>query len=439
MTVVYRMAQLVSQPPVRNRIILALWLAVAAAVAVRVPVMLNNPVLPGESFRGAEGYFLDFRDTIWTPGRFMLGGGNPYDPEAYLAANPWALPFSLYTPAWLLLAVVLAPLPFLVSVLVFQAISVGIAYVMLRVICRWALPGLSDLAIPAGLLWMNIWYPGRGAISVQLGTMLAVLGIALVLRSLTREKLGSGAAAAGPGRPRTVVDRAAALGMAIALIKVQFMAIVFVGLARGRHREAWWGVGGLALLSMPVVIACSVAAGGPVEFVRSVLRDIAVLTSNVGPTGLTFPGQQRFDLVGQLARYGLTHPPLWVTIGVPLLALAAALIAVRRSRNPLVLSAAVSTSILIGFYHGRYDVILLLIPVAVGVGMAVRGEITSIAEWITVGSLFLVVVHLHTITKTLTSLGVREAATIDLGLIVIGFASAMYSALSTRERPPVPA
>jgi len=437
-TTVYRIAQLLSVPTVRSRIVLALWLAVAAAVTVRLSVMLSNPILPGESFRGSDRYFLDFRDTIWTPGRFLLGGGNPYDPETYLAANPWALPFSLYAPAWLLLAGVLASLPYLVSVIVFQVISLGVAVVMLRVICRWGLPTFADVAVPAGLLWMNIWYPGRGALSVQMGSLLAVLGVALVLRSLTGLRAPSSRPTdAEPTRPRTVVDRACAVGVALGLVKTQFGAIVLVGLVGGRHREVWRGIISLALVSMPVVIVCTVATGGPVEFVRSVLRDLAVLNSEVAPTGLRFPGQQRFDLIGQLARYGLVDPPLWIEAGVPLLALAAALVAVRLTRNPLLVSTVVVTSIQIGFYHSRYDLLLLFIPIALGVGMAVRGELTSVTERIMVGALVLVVLHMHTVSRSLIpGFDVRAADTVDLVLIMTGLACGMYRVVSTRRRSP---
>ena len=436
MNTMYRTAQLLSRPTVRNWIVLALWLAVAAVVAVRVSVMLSNPILPGESFRGSDRYFLDFRDTIWTPGRFLLGGGNPYDPETYLAANPWALPFSLYTPAWLLLAGVLALLPYLVSVAVFQVLSLGVAVVMLRVICRWGLPTHADVAVPAGLLWMNIWYPGRGALSVQLGSLLAVLGVALVLRSLTRpDVLSSGSADADPPRPRTAIDRACAVGVALGLVKAQFGVIALVGLAGNRHREVWRGLVGVTLVSIPALIVCTVAAGGPVDFVRSVLRDLAVLSSDAGPTGLSYPIQERFDLLGQLARHGLVDPPLWLEVGVPLLALATVLITVRLTRNPLLVSAVVCTSILIGFYHGRYDLLLLFIPVSVGVGMAVRGELTSVAERITLGALVLVVLHLHTVSKSLIpGFDLRAADTVDLVLILAGLACGMYSVLSTRRR-----
>ncbi|MGH3828885.1 MAG: hypothetical protein ACRDRS_00315 [Pseudonocardiaceae bacterium] len=437
MTTVYRIAQLLGRPQVRKLVVIALWLAAVAASAVRVWVMLRHPILPGEHYRiSGDRYFGDFRDTVWTPGRFLLRGGNPYDPGTYLAANPWALPFSLYTPAWLLLAGVLAPLPYLVSVAVYQVLSLGVAVVMLRVICRWSLPTIADIAVPAGLLWMNIWYPGRGALSTQVGSVFAVLGIALVLRSLARPAPpSSGPADVQAPRPRSVIDRACAVGVALALVKAQFGAAVVVGFGFGRFREVWWGLVGLTLLSMPALILCAVAAGGPIEFARSVLRDLAVLNSNASPTGLAYPGQLRFDIIGQLARYGLVNPPLWLQAGVPLLAFAAALVAVRLTRDPLLVSAVVCTSILIGFYHSRYDLLLLFIPIAVGAGMVVRGELTSTAQRITVGALVLVVLHLHTVSAALIpGFDVRAGDTVDLVLVVIGLVGAMYSVLSTQRR-----
>lgn len=434
MTTPRRIAQVLDRPAVRNRIVLGLWLVVAAVVAVRLSILFSNPILPGESFRGSDKHFLDFRDTIWTPGRFMLEGGNPYDPDTYLTANPWALPFSLYTPAWLLLAAVLAPFPYLISVAIFQALSLGVAVVMLRILCRWAAPTLADVAVPIGLLWMNIWYPGRGAISVQLGSLLAVLGVALVLRSLTRPE-AQDALPERAARPRAAFDPACAVGLALALLKAQFGAIVVVALVGRRHREVRWGVLGLVLASVPILILCTVSAGGPVEFVRAVLRDLALLTSAAAPTGLNYPGGGRVDLLGVLARYGLLDPPLWLQAVIPLLALAAIVIAIRLTRNPLAVSAVVCTSMLIGYYHGRYDLLLLFVPVVVGFGMVIRGQLRSVAEWITLAALTLVVLHLHTVSKSLVpGFDLLAADTVDLVLILAGLTGGMYSAVSARRR-----
>ncbi len=430
-----RIVQFLSRSTVRHQIVLALWVVVAAAAVLRVSVMLSAPILPGEHWRGSTGYFLDYRDTIWTPGQFLLAGGNPYDPDTYRAVYPWALAFSLYAPAWLLLAAVLAPLPYLASVVVFQVIALGVAVVMLRVICKWALPTLADVAVPAGLLWMHIWYPGRGSLSVQLSTLLAVLGVALVLRSLTRpEPPNGGPADADPPRRRRVVDRAGAVGVALGLVKPQFGTVALIGLAGGRAREVWRGVAGLALVSTPVLIVCSVAAGGPVEFVRSVLRDLAVANSADHPSGLDFPDQRRLDIVGQLVRYGLDDPPRWLEVGVLVMALVVApVVIVRLTRNPFLVSAVVCPSMLIGIYHGTYDLLVLLIPVALGIGMLIRGELTGVVERITLGALVLVVIHLHSVsTRVIPGFDVRGADTADLVLMVIGLGCGMYSAVSTR-------
>lgn len=407
------------------------WVLVAAAVAVRLAVTLAHPMLPTAS-PSADGYFLDFRDTVWTPGRYLLDGGNPYDPDAYLAAHPWALPFSAYAPAWLLLGVGLAPLPFLGSVVLFQLISLAVGFLLLRVLCRWALPAWADLAVPAALLWMNIWYPGRGSLSVQMGSLLAVLGVTLMLRSLTSPDRME------KDRPhRRRVDVAAAVGVAFGLIKAQFGLIALVGLAGGRHREVWRGIAWLALASLPIVIACTIAAGGPVEFAQSVARDLAVLSSDAGPTGLSNPDQRRLDLLGQVARYGLVDPPGWLGAAILVLAVVAALLVVRISRNPLVLATVVCTAILLGFYHGTYDLILLLVPVAVGIGMVLRRELTRVSEWIMVGSLTLVVLHLQTVsTSLIPGFDYRAADTVNLVLMTVALVAGLYTALTARQRAP---
>jgi hypothetical protein len=152
-----------------------------------------------------------------------------------------------------------------------------------------------------------------------------------------------------------------------------------------------------------------------------VLRSISILSTDGAPTALGYPDQRRFDLLGQLARHGLTEPPIWLQAGLPLLALAAILIVIRVTRNPLLVSAVACTSILIGFYHGTYDSLLLIIPVAVGIGMAVRGQLTGWPERIAVAAPLLVVLHLHTVTTTLIpGFDVRAADTVDMILIVTG-------------------
>ena len=429
-----RLGRTLLRQPIRRRIVLALWFVVAAAIALRLTVMLSSPILPGDPWRGSgtARYFLDFRDTIWTPGRYFLSGGNPYDPVAYQAAYPWALAFSLYAPAWLLLAAALAPLPYLVSIVVFQLLSLVVAIVMLRVICRWTMPTVADLAVPAALLWMNVWYPGRGALSVQLTTLLAVLGTALVLRSVTR---WPGADPVPNLTPRAQ-NRGVAIGVALSLLKPQFGAMALVGIAGGRARAVLRGVAALALASLPVLVVCTAASGGPIEFVRSVLRDLAVANSPDHPSGLAFPDQRRLDLLGQFARYGFLDPPVWLQIGALVMGvIVLPVLVLRLTRRPLPVAAVVCTAMLLGIYHGTYDLLVLFVPVAIGIGMALRGQLTRMADRIAAGALLLVVFHLQTVSKRLVpGLDVRGADTVNLVLILIGLTAGLFSAVADRRR-----
>jgi hypothetical protein len=410
----------------RTWLVRLLWVVVAVAVCVRVGIMLADPIQPTGDAHAGDGHFADFRDTVWLPGRFLLSGGNPYDPQTYLPANPWAQPFDLYTPVWLILGLILGPLPFLAAVVVYQVIALALAIVMLRVLLRWAVPTLADIAVPAVLLWMNIWYPGRASLSVQMGTLLGVLGLTLVIRQLTNPL---------PVEPR--VDRPLTLGVALTLIKAQFgLVTLIVAAAAGKLREVALAVLGVAVVSLPVVVVCTVAAGGPLEFVRSILRNLAYTTSPDSPDSLSYPGVRRLDLAGILAQHGLDVTAAWVSLAVTITAFALAIAMVRITRNPLLLSAAVSVTTLLGIFHGTYDLLLLLVPVAVGVGMIVRGELTQPAERVVFGALLLVVLHLHTVTKTLIPrFDVLGADTVNVILMVVALVASVVGAVQARLRP----
>lgn len=423
-----RWVALLRSPRLRRSVVLALWLVALAAAAARVAVMVADPNLPGEPWRTTDGHFRDFRDIVWTPGRYLLEGGNPYDPGPYLAAHPWAQQFSPYPPAWLLLGVLLAPLPFLVSAVVFQALSLAAAVVMLRVICTWALPKFADVAVPAGLLWLNIWYPGRGSLA-SLGSVLAVLGVALVLRSVTGPDLRK------PPGGRTV-DGSCAVGIALALIKPQFgLPVVLLAVAGGRLREAWRGVAGLAIACVPIFVVVATAAGGPLAFLQSVRRGLEHVSTGDAPGALGSPFQRRFDLPGVLDYHGLHQPPAVLLIGVPILAAAIAILVIRITSNPFLVSTAVCAAVLVGFFHPWYDLMLMIIPVAVGAGMAIRGELAGIAAKLAWVLCVLVVFHLHSVTRRLLIPGLSErgADTIDLVLVGAALLCVVYRCLWTRS------
>jgi hypothetical protein len=145
-----------------------------------------------------------------------------------------------------------------------------------------------------------------------------------------------------------------------------------VCLAAKKIREVAWAVVGVGVLSIPVTVMCAAASGGLLEFIRSVLRDVNYANSPNAPTSLTFPGQRRLDLLGILARHGLDVAAPWLTIVVTAIAFTVAVLIARITPNPLLLSATISVSTLLGIYHSTYDLLLLLVPVAVGVGMIIR-------------------------------------------------------------------
>src|SRR5690348_10613673 len=91
--------------------VILVWVVVAAALVLSWRMWLMDLTYPGMPWEDPHA-MADFRDTIWVPGRWLLDGGNPYDPAAYLSANPGSQELDPYAPAWLLMAMLFALLPF---------------------------------------------------------------------------------------------------------------------------------------------------------------------------------------------------------------------------------------------------------------------------------------------------------------------------------------
>jgi hypothetical protein len=412
--------------PSRMRLVVvgALWLAAIIASLARVTDLLSDPTLPGMPWQQATNSLMDYRDVIWVPGRYLLDGGNPYDPDAYLAAHPWAQEFDPYAPAWLLLALVFAPLPYLASAAVYQVFTTAVAVVLLYVVSLWAIPRWAAIAVPAGLLWLNLWYPGRGSLAAG-SAVVAVLGVALVVRAI-----------AEPDRAGRSWSVGGAAGIALALIKPQFgLPVMIIAVAAGRIRDVWRGVLGLAVASLPIAIVCSIAAGGPMAFVNSVLRDLDQASSPDAPTGLRSPFQDRIDVVGLLARYGLTEPPVIVSVGVPLLALLIGAIVAARSRDPFITATAVAGAALLGFVHFPYDLLVMVIPFVAGLG-SLPGRRFGWWSWGAFAGCLLVVVHVHRVSSFLFGLSDRTADSIDTIGVAVAFLCAAAVTIAMREPAP---
>jgi hypothetical protein len=308
--------------------------------------------------------------------------------------------------------------------------ALGVAVAMLRTVARWLLPTVAPLAVPIGLFWVNVWYPGRGALA-SLGSVLAVLGVALVLRSVVS---GSGLRpAAGADRP---VDWACAAGVAFALVKPQFgVVLMAVAVSGGRFREAWRGVVALTVACLPLFAVVSVSAGGPVEVVRSVLRNQQNVWGPDTPAGLGSPFERRLDVFGAMADFGFVAPPGWLVGVVALAGVAVAVVAVRRTRDPFVLTAAVCGATMICFFHPWYDLLLLLVPVAAGTGMVLRRQFTDPVARIAFAGCAAVVLHLHTITtRVVPGLTPRLADEIDFAVLAVAIGFAVLALLRPAGR-----
>ena len=234
-----------------------------------------------------------------------MTGGNPYDPAPYLAANAGSQEYDPYAPAWLLLSAAFAPLPFTAAAAAYLVLGAVLAVVLIRLLLRWADPRLLPLGTPIGLIWLEVWSPGRYSLQNG-GTLLIFIGWVLVMRALVRRQASWGA-----------------LGLALVLLKPQFGLPLIVVLVAAARRTA---VNGLLLLpaaSLPALTICVIAAGGPVGFLESISRLLSYATSADAATGLLSPFNGRIDLLGMLGRFGIAAPG-WAQLLVGVLATAAA-------------------------------------------------------------------------------------------------------------------
>jgi hypothetical protein len=373
--------------PARSTLI-ALWAAAVVALAISLLVQYLHPVMPGESWQ-SQGQLVDFRDSVWTPGRYLLSCGNPYDTAAYLRAVPWTQGLALYAPAWLLFGVVLGPLPYLVANAIYQAIGIIVVLLLIRTVLRLTLPRFVAVGMPIGVVWLVVWAAGRYAFA-NASTALVVLGVVLVLRGawLTKQRVDAD------------VRFTMALGVALSLLKPQFgLFMVVVALAARRWDAVWRGVVGLSIVSLPFAAACVVASGGPAEFVAGISSNLARSTSSASAVGLDSPFNVSIDLISQLARFGIDAPSS-VRLLVPLAAMALAAWIVIRSRTLITLTTGVLTVVLLGIVHQFYDLLVLILPLCVGIGwLAERRAVTRVdrATWLLVS---LPTVHVHRVTTT---------------------------------------
>jgi hypothetical protein len=401
-----------------------LWALALVALAISLYVQYVNPVLPGDPWQ-SQGQLVDFRDSVWTPGGYLLGGGNPYDTATYLHDVPWTQGLALYAPAWLLFGVSLGWLPFLLANAIYQAMGIATVLVLVRTVLKLTMPRFVAIGTPIGMIWLVVWAAGRYALS-NVSTALVVLGTILVLRGVWLTRTGT---------PAADVRLTMALGVGLSLIKPQFGLLVLVAaLAAGRWDAVWRGVAGLSVLSLPPAIACVVASGGFGGFVTGIQSNLARSTSSESAVGLDSPFNVSIDLVSQLARLGV-EPPGWLRLLVPVLGFVLIAWIVRRASSLIVLSAgATSVLLLFGFVHQFYDLLVLVLPLCVGIGWLLERRPVAVLDRVRWLCAAFPTVHVHRVsTNVVPGLTTTGADRIDTGVLIV---AAVLSLAATLRRPP---
>lgn len=415
-----RLGRLAAVPP--RALLATLWSLAVVALAVSLVVQYVNPVLPGEPWQ-SQGQLVDFRDSVWMPGRYLLSGGNPYDTATYLQAVPWTQGLALYAPAWLVVGATLGGLPYLLANGIYQLLGITVVLVLVRTVLRLTMRRFLTIGTPIGLVWLVVWAAGRYALA-NVSTGLVVLGVVLVLRGIWLRRVE-----VAPG----VVRAATATGVGLALVKPQFGLVVLVAALAGRRWDAVWrGVVGLAVLSVPTTVACVVASGGVPGFLDGIRSNLARSTSSESAVGLHSPLNVSIDLVGQLGRLGV-EPPGWVRVAVPLVALALVVWVVVRARSLIVLTVGVCTILLLGFVHQFYDLLVLVLPLCVGIAWIVERRAvpwTDRAQWLLAS---LPTVHVHRVTtNTVPGLTTTAADRVDTLVITVALLLSLWATLTPR-------
>lgn len=401
-------------------LVAALGVLALALAAWRLHTVFADPILPGQPWQGSSPYLGDFRDLIYGPGRYLLAGGNVYDPQAYTAATPGSPEFDPYAPAWLMLSVLFCGLPYLVGGLLYETFGLGVLLAFAATVARLArLPRLLPSTLALFCLFV-LWYPTRAAASGS--SLIVALGVLVAVEC------------------RRARPWLAAVGMALALVKPQFgLPVGVLMLAVGAWRPVVRGVALLVAASAPALAACVVAAGGPGRFVDAVLRDAAYASSPDAATGLGSPQQFRIDLLGIVSRLTGYVPSDWVELAVPVgtVAVGCAVLAGWRlvgavSDRPggdAPVPVLIVTTTLLCLVHFPYDLPLVAGPAVVAAAELVRaGRPHGPAATTAVVALLALVLHVHSLDAIVfPRLATAVDDAVDTGLVALSWLAALLA------------
>jgi Glycosyltransferase family 87 len=327
----------------------AAGLALASVVGFLTHRAMSLVMQPGRP-DAARWVLQDFRDAVYYPVVAWLDGGNPYDQDAQARRYPVGQSFPLYLPATLV-----AHLPFGLL----PPAEAAWAYFATTLLLTGALAALALAG--AGV-------PVTAAAVLALATVLLASRAGqmnLLLGQVTAQVVLASYVALRWARSRPLL---AGLGLALATLKptygVPLAALMLLG--RGDMRATVAGVVASVTLCSVALVPLVHAQGGLAAFVASLDSSAAAFAAE--DSSNAWGSVARTDVSSLVARILGRAPALSTEVGLGVLVIAAAVVGLRRLRADR--SAAgtqlgiglVCLSILVGFYHQTYDVLLLTWP-----------------------------------------------------------------------------
>ena len=292
-----------------------------------------------------SGTLRDFRDTIWLPAKDLLSGFNPYDTPAYLERHPFAQGFNFYLPSHLTATGILGVFPWtaaaLIWLLVLLTTTVYIACLALRAA---RLPRTPALVLLLTLV-LSLWpYFLQG---LRLGQVTIVVAAAAITVLMAKKE-----------------EWLVAACTALALFKPQYgLPLLIILVMDGRLRTALRGILLTCVLALPVLIAASVDAGGPLSLLESFRRNLASAGEQTFQGAAK--GNGRVDPLGAISNWlGYLPPTALEVLALLFVSVVGALAyrQLRRSEGYLSQQLALvagSTTIAMAPTHWRYDLVVL--------------------------------------------------------------------------------
>lgn len=324
------------------------WLAVAAAVVYFILRLFETAVAEGQGEPWPLFGFIDFRDTIYSPTRYLLAGHNPYNLPEYLQSHPNQQPFNVYLPLQFILFGWLALLPRDVAIVVFTLVNVTVLCWLVREGTQAARSASSFAARHA--IWVLPWLlflfvsRGPGFMTIRQGQIAVLLAAAAWLAI------------------QPAYARWRWIGLTVALIKPQVgLSVALVLVAQRRWRDLILGGVAAAVLSLVPLFAVIRSAGGIGPFIDSVIQNLRYSMSDSAFLSSPVDVATTLDLIG-------LSSTLWPLKLILVLVAAALLLwtVARRSSaavwDPNVLATAALATLLI-LPNQRYAISVLIPPV----------------------------------------------------------------------------